>query len=112
MRFPLWQYLNQPLWDNERPFILNPIQYYRCYRRYYLSGCFQNAFLERCWNTNYQSFVVYYRDFCDRHPQEEDPRWLAERCWHVENRMRAYEHPENQIAETRKQFENEHDRAT
>lgn len=100
MHFPLWQYLNQPLWDREHPSVLDPRKYWQRYQRQYLNGCFHNAFLERCWNTNYQSFVAQYHDFCDRHPQEEDPRWLAERCWQSEVRMWADKHPENRIPET------------
>ncbi|MGF1522681.1 MAG: hypothetical protein ACFBSF_10240 [Leptolyngbyaceae cyanobacterium] len=100
MRFPFWQYLNQPLWDSDRPSILNPMEYWHCYQRHHLERCWHNAFLEDCWATNYQTFVMHYHAFCDRHPQEEDPRWLAERCWRSEVRMWAYEHPENRIPET------------
>ncbi|MEM1251181.1 MAG: hypothetical protein AAGI69_02020 [Cyanobacteria bacterium P01_H01_bin.21] len=100
MYFPLWQYLNQPLWDPVHSSILNPMDYWRRYRRHHLECCLHNAFLEHCWDTNYQNFVVYYHDFCSRHPHEEDPRWLAERCWSTEVRSWTYEHPENRIAET------------
>jgi len=100
MRFPLWQYLDQPLWDSDRPPIFNPVKYWQRYRRGYLNRCLDNTFLERCWNTSYQQFVVHYHDFCSRVPQEENPRWLAERCWQIERRYRAYQHPENQVSET------------
>lgn len=99
MQFPIWQYLNQSLWDRDHPSLLNPIEYWRCHRRRYLDGCLQNAFLERCWDTNYQNFVLHHCTFCDRDPLEEDPRWLAERCWHSATNRWAYEHPENQITE-------------
>lgn len=99
MRFPLWQYLNQPLWNSNRPAIFNPIQYWRSYQRIYLDRCLQNAFLEQCWDTNYQQFVTQYHDFCDREPLEEDPHWLAERSWQAEFNLRTYEHPENSISE-------------
>ncbi|NEQ47318.1 MAG: hypothetical protein F6K00_28775 [Leptolyngbya sp. SIOISBB] len=100
MYFPLWQYLNQPLWDRDRPLVCNPIAYWQQYRRIYLHRCFHHAFLEQCWQTNYQTFVMQYRDFCARDPREEDPRWLAERCWRSELHFRAYEHPENQNSGT------------
>ncbi|MEO1294279.1 MAG: hypothetical protein AAFW75_00465 [Cyanobacteria bacterium J06636_16] len=100
MHFPIWQYLNQPLWDRDHPSMFNPLEYWRCYRRHYLNCCLHNAFLERCWDTNYQDFVVHYRDFCNRDPLEEDPHWLAERCWYSEMNRWTYEHPENQISET------------
>lgn len=99
MYFPLWQYLNQPLWDSDRPSIFNPVEYWRCYRRVYLNRCFHNTFLEQCWNMSYREFVVDYHDFCDRDPLEEDPHWLAERCWQSEVNLWAYEHPENRISE-------------
>ena len=100
MYFPIWQYLNQPLWDSDLPFILNPTEYWRRYQQHYLKRCLKNAFLEHCWDINYQAFVVHYYAFCNRYPQEEDPRWLAERCWSSEVQMWAYEHPENRISET------------
>lgn len=58
MCFPLWQYLNQMIWDKDRPLLLNPKKYWQQYQRLYLNRCFHNAFLERCWETDYQSFVV------------------------------------------------------
>ena len=99
MRFPLWQYLNQPLWDNYRPSILNPAEYWRHYQRLHLDRCFHNAFLEHCWSTNYQDFVRHYHAFFDRVPLEEDSHWLVERCWYSKVNLWAYEHPENQVVE-------------
>lgn len=99
MRFPLWQYLNQPLWDSDRPFVLNPVEYWKSYRRGYLDRCFENAFLEQCWNASYQQFVTHYHEFCDRDPLEEEPHWLAERCWQSNISFRPYEHPDNRISE-------------
>ena len=98
MKFPLWQYLKQPLWDRDRPSILNPVKYWWHYRRSQLNRCWQNTFLEQCWDTNYKTFVTRYHDFCDRDPLEEDPRWLAERCWQSDINFRPYEHPENPIS--------------
>jgi hypothetical protein len=39
-RFPLWQYLNQPLIDSEKPPILNPRRFAQIYHV---------QLLERCW---------------------------------------------------------------
>lgn len=97
MRFPLWQYLNQPLWDRDRPAKLNPHAYWRQYRRTYLKRCWQNAFLEECWDVPYQLFVLKHHAFCQRTPLEEDPRWLLDRCWQSQRRDRAGRHPENRI---------------
>ncbi|MEM6432940.1 MAG: hypothetical protein AAF773_03645 [Cyanobacteria bacterium P01_D01_bin.115] len=103
MQFPLWQYLDQPIWDRDRPFVLNPIDYWRQYRRQHLKRCLSNAFLEQCWQANYPNFVIDYQDFCSRNALEEDPRWLLERCWHWQRRNlysgrldhRFTQHPEN-----------------
>jgi hypothetical protein len=99
MRFPLWQYLKQPLWDRQRPAELNPRAYWRKYRRCYLQRCWQNAFLEDCWHVPYQAFAIHFRNFCDRRPLEEDPRWLLSRCWNLQRRDRVQRHPENRISE-------------
>jgi hypothetical protein len=40
-RFPVWQYLNQPLFDPEIEFKLSPSQFWRQY---------QIQFLDRCWH--------------------------------------------------------------
>ena len=66
MRFLLWQYLNQPLWDNHRPSVLNSVEYWQHYQRLWLYLCFYNAFLGHCWNIKYQAFVMHYHAFCDR----------------------------------------------
>lgn len=107
MLFPFWQYLDQPLWDNSHPFVLNPVDYWRQYRRQYLKRCFGNAFLERCWQESYPDFVIYHRDFCCRRTLEEDPLWLLERCWHLQRRDaqtgrlrdRSTQHPESRDME-------------
>ncbi|ESA33584.1 hypothetical protein N836_21120 [Leptolyngbya sp. Heron Island J] len=83
MYFPLWQYLNQPLWDKACPAILNPHQYWLHYKTAYLDRCFHHVFLEQCWQVNYPEFVTRYHDFCDRIPLEEDPVWFLTRCWQV-----------------------------
>jgi hypothetical protein len=40
IKFPLWHYLNQPLFSRETKFILNPRQFERVW---------QIQLLERCW---------------------------------------------------------------
>ncbi|MEO1095051.1 MAG: hypothetical protein AAFX01_09135 [Cyanobacteria bacterium J06638_28] len=95
MQFPLWQYLDQPIWDRDRPFVLNPIDYWRQHRRQHLDRCLGNAFLEQCWQINYPDFVVDYRELCCRRALEEDPRWLVERCWHLQRPDHFGRHPEN-----------------
>ena len=83
MVFPIWQYLNQPLWDKAHPITLNPGQYWQHYKVFYLTSCFENAFLERCWRVDYQEFGEDHQDFCSRTALEEDPVWLMERCWNL-----------------------------
>jgi hypothetical protein len=42
IRFPLWQYLTQPLFEEQCPAILNPRLYWHLY---------QVRYLEKCWTT-------------------------------------------------------------
>ncbi|WP_346293362.1 hypothetical protein [Sphaerothrix gracilis] len=95
MHFPLWQYLNQPLWSRHRAAILNPRKYWQRYQRQYLNGCLSNAFLEQCWQISYSDFVSHHHGFCCRNALEEEPRWLLERCWKLQRRDRFCRHPEN-----------------
>ena len=95
MYFPLWQYLNQPLWDGARPLVLNPCRYWLHYKTEHLNRCLHNGFLEQCWRVNYPDFVTRYHAFCDRIPLEEDPIWLLKRCWQLERTSLHYFHPEN-----------------
>jgi|GEM_PF-5251029 len=44
LRFPLWLYLNQPLFNGR--LVLNPKRFWLEYR---------NAYLERCWKQEYTS---------------------------------------------------------
>ena len=94
MYFPIWQYLNQPLLDRKQPLVLDPIRYWHQYKINRLNDCFRNDFLEQCWAVNYQEFVDYYQDFCDRTTLEEDPLWLIERCWQQEGGCQLERHPE------------------
>ncbi len=38
-KFPLWQFLNQPLFDDSHPLVLNPGKFARLYRLEHLSKC-------------------------------------------------------------------------
>jgi hypothetical protein len=54
--FPLWRYLNQPLFKETT--VLNPFQFWHCYKTKSLERCWaQNtvSFLERCWKQKYES---------------------------------------------------------
>ena len=96
MYFPIWQYLNQPIWDSAHSLILNPIQYWQQSKVERLNRCFENDFLERCWAVNYQKFIDYYDGFCDRNALEEDTTWLLERCWQREYQNHRYQYPKKQ----------------
>ncbi|NJK29187.1 MAG: hypothetical protein HC851_01080 [Acaryochloris sp. RU_4_1] len=37
--FPVWHYLNQPLFDTEIKFILHPSKFWKSYRLEYLNRC-------------------------------------------------------------------------
>ena len=116
MSFPFWQYLNQPLWDDDRPPIFNPFQYWHRYQLQrlqscltwqnyqvrHLNRCLHNASLEHCWHVQYQDFVQHYQEVCARNTLEEDPVWLLERCWQIEpqDRYRHPFYPENPASET------------
>ncbi|MEO0988177.1 MAG: hypothetical protein AAFY20_21955 [Cyanobacteria bacterium J06639_14] len=78
MQFPLWRYLNQPLWDEMHPITLNPFAYWQQYKVWYLDRCFDNAFLEECWNISYQDFIGRYQTFCSCAALEEAPMWLLD----------------------------------
>ena len=47
MFFPIWQYLNQPLWNKAYPLMLSPARYWQQYKVAYLDSCLNNAFLEQ-----------------------------------------------------------------
>ena len=98
MHFPLWGYLNQPLFA-QRPAMLNPYRYWQAYKIWHFNRCLRNTFLEQCWSISYQDFVAQYPNLCCRNALEEDPRWLIDRCWHLQRRDRSRRHPENPISE-------------
>ena len=100
MNFPIWRYLNQPLWDSTRPLVLNPWEYWYRHRVGYLNRCVDNVFLEQCWNVSYPDFVVRYNDVCDRNALEENPVWLLERCWHLTRQSLYTFHPDEDCVET------------
>ncbi|MGF1497652.1 MAG: hypothetical protein ACFB8W_12635 [Elainellaceae cyanobacterium] len=45
LRFPVWKYLNQELFNAEAPAILHPVRYWQVYKCHHL---------ERCWSLTYQ----------------------------------------------------------
>ncbi|MBF2049239.1 MAG: hypothetical protein EDM05_68960 [Leptolyngbya sp. IPPAS B-1204] len=45
IRFPLWKFLNQPVFNPQNPLILNPKRFWRRY---------QLEHLERCWIRTYR----------------------------------------------------------
>lgn len=50
-----WAYLNQPLFDEQNPVILNPVTFARLHRTQLLEECWNNDFvalIERCWDRN------------------------------------------------------------
>ena len=97
--FPLWRYLNQPLWDSAYPLVLNPHKYWLQYNTEHLNRCLHNVFLEQCWQVNYPDFVTLHHAFCDRIPLEEDPVWLLDRCWQRERYRQHSFHPEGYFLE-------------
>jgi hypothetical protein len=51
-RFPFWAYLNQPLFDANQPFILNPREFTHCHKIRQLEHCWrlsERRLLEHCW---------------------------------------------------------------
>ncbi len=82
-RFPLWQYLQQPLFDEESPAILNPRHYWQLYSAHYLERCFDNNWPERCWQVDYYCFQQQYQSFVERHYFEESHLAWLEHCWHL-----------------------------
>jgi hypothetical protein len=45
IQFPLWQFLNQPVFNPQSPLVLNPARFWQRY---------QLEHLERCWNRTYR----------------------------------------------------------
>lgn len=43
-RFPLWKYLNQPVFDPQSPLVLNPNQFWQRHQIEYLERCWIRAF--------------------------------------------------------------------
>ncbi|MCU0524513.1 MAG: hypothetical protein MUF72_06780 [Elainella sp. Prado103] len=50
IRFPLWQFLNQPLFDPYVPLVLSPNRFWQRY---------QIEHLERCWSRNFHPEEKY-----------------------------------------------------
>ncbi|MBW4464113.1 MAG: hypothetical protein KME07_01565 [Pegethrix bostrychoides GSE-TBD4-15B] len=45
IQFPIWQFLNQPIFDAKTPLVLNPSRFWQHY---------QITHLERCWGRAYR----------------------------------------------------------
>ncbi|NJO42059.1 MAG: hypothetical protein HC769_20345 [Cyanobacteria bacterium CRU_2_1] len=45
IRFPIWKYLNQPIFDAKTPLVLNPNRFWYAH---------QVQYLERCWLTTFR----------------------------------------------------------
>ncbi len=82
-RFPLWRYLQQPLFDVNFPAVLHPQQYWQRYSMEHLERCFDNNWPEYCWNLDYYRFQKHYQSFIERHYFEENHLALLEHCWHL-----------------------------
>lgn len=44
VRFPLWQYLNQPIFDREQQAVLNPNRFWQLYRVRHLERCMDRVY--------------------------------------------------------------------
>ena len=84
-RFPLWQYLNQPLLDLDNPPVLNPHRYWQLYVVWHLEGCFNNNWVEHCWDIDYYQFLEKSQGFIDRHYLEEGNLAFIKHCWHIKH---------------------------
>lgn len=85
MKFPLWQYLRQLF--SETNYIVNPTKYWQIYSVEYLEDCYDNNFLEFCWNCDYDKFFEQYRHFIERRYREEGDRGsrdLCQYCWQLD----------------------------
>ena len=83
-RFPIWQYLQQPLFEPNSPPVLNPHRYWQLYAVWHLKRCFTASGLEHCWNLDYYQFYTQHQHFVDRHYFEESNLALVEQCWLLE----------------------------
>lgn len=92
MKFPLWQYLRQLF--GETHYVVNPAKYQQIYSVEHLKDCYDNSFLEHCWNSDYNRFIKQYEHLIDRRYREEGTRGyrdLCEYCWQLDYyRWRRY----------------------
>ena len=44
LQFPLWQFLNQPIFNSKMPLVLNPGQFWQRYQITHLERCFGRAY--------------------------------------------------------------------
>jgi hypothetical protein len=42
--FPLWQFLNQPLFDAQNPVVLHPQRFWHLYKVRHLESCWSRAY--------------------------------------------------------------------
>ncbi|NJL46945.1 MAG: hypothetical protein HC929_04885 [Leptolyngbyaceae cyanobacterium SM2_5_2] len=71
MHFPLWPYLNQPLFNAEISTILNPWKYWHIYKIWHCERCWHNALLEACWHRDYWEVLHQEPILPGCHPLEE-----------------------------------------
>jgi hypothetical protein len=65
VRFPLWQYLNQPLFSSTSKTVLNPFLFWYLYRIQLLEQCWIQDYiqlLERCWTQDFKSKRGFKKD--------------------------------------------------
>jgi hypothetical protein len=100
MNFPFLRYLNQILFDENKPAIINPQRYWQIYSINHLEKCLNNKLLEHCWEIDYQQFVKRYRNFIEPHYLEENGSAFIEYCWKLnyrQYRRYSYRHPEEDV---------------
>ena len=79
-KFPVWQYLQQPLFEPNSPPVLNPRRYWQLYTVWHLGHCLADSGLEHCWDLDYYQFCQQHQGFVDRHYVEESNLALLEQC--------------------------------
>lgn len=63
-RFPLWKFLNQPVFDPQMPLVLNPQQFWQRHQIEYLERCWIRAYLpeERFRSWSKQNFMYFVKN--------------------------------------------------
>lgn len=71
LRFPLWQFLNQPLLNSQKEAILNPFKFWQNYKIQLLNRCWEvdvPQILERYWQQELELAKIsefYFQDYGD-----------------------------------------------